>query len=810
MSKFTLLHESPDHFILHNGKASFHIAKKGLAEPTADKIRSFVEGGKIDRNDIDTEPTEKKYELPPAPEADLDYKPAPTPEPDKTEERKLEMEVRTPAKMSEGGKLDASSRAHISQKNFAGPDRSYPIEDASHARNALARVSQHGSPELKAQVRAKVHAKYPGIEQSKADGGDIEKVSDDLDMYKHGMDVTKDEDVKNYENIKQLSKETGLPKFSDGDEVSSDQAGLWEGIKKAFNTPKPEPTPVDRDAQYDAIRKLNTANMQGGSNYAMGGSISKESQSEAIKRYADGNPATLSKGGHIHNNAGKNQLHFHFYDGAGPQQPSALDNYVGGEPAQGTPLDQYTKMAYGGNPPSDTLDQAAQDSEVEPASTQDYDSLSDSDKLAQTAQDIQAGLDTQNTALPQTSTDNSSNAPQAPIVPKEQQISVVPKASPPTPDQNPDMLSNFDKYSKLELQGIQESADAQKRNYDLTAKAIGQNVIEEGKRIAAFKKERDDITAQNTQLFNAVAGNKIDPNQYWEGHSKILSAIGVLLGGIAGGMNGTNQNQVLSNINNSIQQNIEAQKSSTSNKINLYKLGLERYKDEVSAQEFATLQYNAMAQGTLQKIAAQTGSFQAQATAHQMIGQIGKQQDVLRSELSMRQAAMQSFNQPIQSTGTINQNKLRLGIASGLIPKDEVPLAMKESGEYDQLRTVLSNADETFNIGQKNANWRQAMLPGPTLMQDSKRYNQAVDRFLGNITKDTEGRVTPADVKLMEPSMPSFTDNPETAKEKWEGVKDLIRQKYHFPVLKNHRIIADNDPLSTPSSIRNKTEHTPQ
>lgn len=60
-------------------------------------------------------------------------------------------------------KLTAAARKAIPTSKFAGPDRSYPIEDASHARNALARVSQHGSPELKATVRAKVKRKFPGI-----------------------------------------------------------------------------------------------------------------------------------------------------------------------------------------------------------------------------------------------------------------------------------------------------------------------------------------------------------------------------------------------------------------------------------------------------------------------------------------------------------------------------------------------------------------------------------------------------------------------------------------------------------------------
>ena len=46
-------------------------------------------------------------------------------------------------------KLTTAKRKAIPSKDFAGPDRSYPINDASHARNALARVSQHGTPALK-------------------------------------------------------------------------------------------------------------------------------------------------------------------------------------------------------------------------------------------------------------------------------------------------------------------------------------------------------------------------------------------------------------------------------------------------------------------------------------------------------------------------------------------------------------------------------------------------------------------------------------------------------------------------------------
>lgn len=51
---------------------------------------------------------------------------------------------------------------------FAIPERrAYPIHDISHARNALARVAQHGTASEKARVRAAVYARYPSIKRNK-------------------------------------------------------------------------------------------------------------------------------------------------------------------------------------------------------------------------------------------------------------------------------------------------------------------------------------------------------------------------------------------------------------------------------------------------------------------------------------------------------------------------------------------------------------------------------------------------------------------------------------------------------------------
>jgi hypothetical protein len=64
-------------------------------------------------------------------------------------------------------KLTAKARKAIPKKDFALPGGRYPIEDKSHARNALARAS---GKLIESKVRAKVHAKYPDIGPSSKAG----------------------------------------------------------------------------------------------------------------------------------------------------------------------------------------------------------------------------------------------------------------------------------------------------------------------------------------------------------------------------------------------------------------------------------------------------------------------------------------------------------------------------------------------------------------------------------------------------------------------------------------------------------------
>ena len=59
--------------------------------------------------------------------------------------------------------LTAKSRNALGKKSFALPGKRYPINDAAHARNALARVAQNGTPAEQAAVKKAVAKKFPSI-----------------------------------------------------------------------------------------------------------------------------------------------------------------------------------------------------------------------------------------------------------------------------------------------------------------------------------------------------------------------------------------------------------------------------------------------------------------------------------------------------------------------------------------------------------------------------------------------------------------------------------------------------------------------
>jgi 2'-5' RNA ligase len=100
--------------------------------------------------------------------------------------------------------LTTDERNDLHDKTFALPDeRKYPIPDLAHARNALARVAQHGTADEQKKVRAAVYRKFPDLKKTEKaahsfgnDGGelyDMQQMVDGLDQEWDGGEESQDD-----------------------------------------------------------------------------------------------------------------------------------------------------------------------------------------------------------------------------------------------------------------------------------------------------------------------------------------------------------------------------------------------------------------------------------------------------------------------------------------------------------------------------------------------------------------------------------------------------------------------------------------
>lgn len=91
--------------------------------------------------------------------------------------KKMEVDMENENTKLEEKELTKKARENLKDSDFVfQKERKYPIHDISHARNALARVAQHGSPEEISKVKKAVYSRYPELDPDKK-----EKLKEDKD-----------------------------------------------------------------------------------------------------------------------------------------------------------------------------------------------------------------------------------------------------------------------------------------------------------------------------------------------------------------------------------------------------------------------------------------------------------------------------------------------------------------------------------------------------------------------------------------------------------------------------------------------------
>src|ERR1700677_2869616 len=416
------------------------------------------------------------------------------------------------------------------------------------------------------------------------------------------------------------------------------------------------------------------------------------------------------------------QNHFHFYQGGAPG-PSPLDQYEGDVPNPGpapTALDDYTKMAQGCNPPPTALDNyvnladpsgtvgdeaalqlSAKDVDPSAVVNPDYNKPTElqqeMDAASQgTATDPEssaknlAGAATMANSGPVLASSAEQVAPSRPeagngsVVAPQNQISLSAKAA--VPGQDKGLLAQFDANNTIIADAVKQGDINTARGLEAQNEVLKDQANKQQKMYEDYRSDQYENTMQNNELYKNIMSNKVDPSRYWNNKGpfgKALAGIGLILGGASSGLTGRS-NPALDVIQNAIKEDINAQMNDRSNANNLYKMGLERYKDRNSANSQA-----------------------ARLAAGSAAAVLGNQNAQFRNELSLTDAAMKAMSGPQTSQqGGVDQNKSLLLTKARFIPKEEQSAVDKESDDYEKLSKVLNHTDDVFSTLSQNANYR--------------------------------------------------------------------------------------------------------
>jgi hypothetical protein len=321
-----------------------------------------------------------------------------------------------------------------------------------------------------------------------------------------------------------------------------------------------------------------------------------------------------------------------------------------------------------------------------------------------------------------------------------------------------DYTKAFNEIQQGTMAQAQAHADAatqQAQVYEQQMKELRQNEIER-------KRQSDAAMADINKIQNDVMTQKIDPTRVWSNMStgnRVLAGISIFLGGVAGGMQGT-ENRALGIIQDAVNKDIDAQKAEIGKKQNMLSLNMAKYNNIQDAANATKAQLLSITQAQINQAAAKMGSRQALAAAQVANGQIDLQKAALIQQIGASQAAAQKLNNPagispkdVQKLSQDMQDKLVQMPNGNFVPafnKEAASKVREIQGSIYSVQNTLNEAKKFMDQG--------GTLPLSKRNTIAKTIEQRILTDLKSKAMLDLGALTKADIDLLEPLVPSVGD----------------------------------------------------
>ena len=304
-----------------------------------------------------------------------------------------------------------------------------------------------------------------------------------------------------------------------------------------------------------------------------------------------------------------------------------------------------------------------------------------------------------------------------------------------------------------EKQALTQSAQAQANLGKNQAAAIQAYQ----KSINELPRQSDIINANKTKsdaLFESYANKQLNPDAYWENHSKVAAGIGALISGlgqVVGAGGGPKTNQALDLLNTQMNEEVERQKNAQDQAANLWKMNRQALGDDLSA-DLATK--NQLLVGLKYKIDQATANAQgpiAFANANMAKAKIDQEIGINNFKASL-------------ATGT----KENGGDPSAVIPL-LVPSSLQQKAFEDakKLKDIVNNAPNILQNFDDAAQEARPLTGGFAKTSiaafnpwDKTASQQGLQAALDPTYEDQTGSVRQATIDNIQKNiMPAFGDN---------------------------------------------------
>lgn len=223
-------------------------------------------------------------------------------------------------------------------------------------------------------------------------------------------------------------------------------------------------------------------------------------------------------------------------------------------------------------------------------------------------------------------------------MPQEQAAQMPqPQAQDPMADYSQLLKGGYEK----QMAGIQGAANAQGALGQEQAKALDEGIKAKQEAASSYMQQYNALEQERQDHMNDIRNAQIDPNKYWDNHSKVAAAIGMIIGGFSPA---TGSNGAIDMLKYQMDQNVNAQAKNLDTQNNLLAANLKQFGNLKDAMDMTRLMQADVVQNQLLSAAAKASNPQAQAAAQQAAGKLMMEYAPLQQNIAIRQSMMKFAN----------------------------------------------------------------------------------------------------------------------------------------------------------------------